>query len=274
MNGTINYTGEIIDVHTHVFPPSLAVKAADNTANYYGLGRQGDGTAECLLRGAEGLKNKVRFVVSSAALHAGSVSAGNSYLASLAAGDSRFIPLASFHPDMGLEAAEAELTRAKAAGAKGIKLHCDFQGFAIDDERAVEIYRVCARLGLPVLFLVGDRKSDLSHPRRLIRAAERVPELTVIAAHMGGYSVWDEAEKYIIGQPVYVDTSEALLGMDAAGLYRLIQKHGVERVMFGSDYPLWFTGHAFQGLEQCALTPREKALVYCETAKKVFGIGE
>jgi len=269
---SLSYTGEIIDVHTHVFPEKIAVKAAEKTANYYGLGRQGDGTAECLLRGAHGLKNKVRFVVSSAALHAGNVAVGNDYLASLAASDSRFIPLASFHPDMGTEAAEAELVRAKANGAKGIKLHCDFQGFAIDDERAVEIYRVCARLGMPVLFHVGDRKSDLSHPKRLLYVAERVPELTVIAAHMGGYSVWDEAEKYIIGTPVYVDTSEALLGMDAAGLYRLIEKHGVERVMFGSDYPLWFTAHAFNGLEQCALSAREKALVYCETAKKVFGI--
>ena len=269
---SLSYTGEIIDVHTHVFPEKIAVKAAENTAHYYGLGRQGDGTAECLLRGAHGLKNKVRFVVSSAALHAGNVAVGNDYLASLAASDSRFIPLASFHPDMGTEAAEAELVRAKANGAKGIKLHCDFQGFAIDDERAVEIYRVCARLGMPVLFHVGDRKSDLSHPKRLLYVAERVPELTVIAAHMGGYSVWDEAEKYIIGTPVYVDTSEALLGMDAAGLYRLIEKHGVERVMFGSDYPLWFTAHAFNGLEQCALSAREKALVYCETAKKVFGI--
>ena len=271
---SLSYTGEIIDVHTHVFPEKIAVKAAENTANYYGLGRQGDGTAECLLRGAHGLKNKVRFVVSSAALHAGNVAVGNDYLASLAASDSRFIPLASFHPDMGTEAAEAELVRAKANGAKGIKLHCDFQGFAIDDERAVEIYRVCARLGMPVLFHVGDRKSDLSHPKRLLYVAERVPELTVIAAHMGGYSVWDEAEKYIIGTPVYVDTSEALLGMDAAGLYRLIEKHGVERVMFGSDYPLWFTAHAFNGLEQCALSAREKALVYCETAKKVFGIAD
>ncbi|MBR0231734.1 MAG: amidohydrolase family protein [Clostridia bacterium] len=267
-----SYKGEITDVHTHVFPAHLAVKAADNTANYYGLGRQGDGTAECLLRGAAGLPNRVRFVVSSAALHAGNVAVGNDYLASLAASDARFIPLASFHPDMGTEAAEAELARAKANGAKGIKLHCDFQGFAIDDVRAVEIYRVCARLGLPVLFHVGDKKSDLSHPRRLVRVAELVPELTVIAAHMGGYSVWDEAEKYIIGTPVYVDTSEALLGMDAAGLYAMIERHGVERVMFGSDYPLWFTSHAFAGLEQCALTDREKSLVYCETAKKVFSI--
>ena len=60
---------EIIDVHTHVFPDKVAVRAADNTANYYSLPRQGDGTVEKLIAGAEGLGN-VRFVVSSAALRA------------------------------------------------------------------------------------------------------------------------------------------------------------------------------------------------------------
>ena len=267
-----SYKGEIIDIHTHVFPAKIAVRAADNTASYYGLGRQGDGTPERLLSGAEGLENRVRFVISSAALRPDNAAVGNDYLTSLAAGDKRFVPLASFHPGMGLEAAEAELARASSLGAKGVKLHSDFQGFAIDDPAAVEIYKACARLSLPVLFHVGDKKSDLSHPRRVLNVMDAVPDLVIIAAHMCGYSVWDEAEKYLIGQPVYTDTSEALLGMDAKGLYRLIEKHGVDRVMFGSDYPLWFTKYAFDGLEQCALTSDEKRLVYCETAKKVFGL--
>ncbi|MBO4452649.1 MAG: amidohydrolase family protein, partial [Clostridia bacterium] len=207
-----------------------------------------------------------------AALRADRAAVGNDYLTGLAKEDRRFIPLASFHPDMGVEAAEAELIRAKSMGAKGIKLHSDFQGFAIDDERAVEIYKVCARLGLPILFHVGDRKSDLSHPRRILNVMEAVPELVIIAAHMCGYSVWDEAEKYLIGKPVYTDTSEALLGMDEKGLCRLIEKHGVERVMFGSDYPLWFTKYAFDGIEKCGLSESEKKMIYSGTAKKVFGI--
>ena len=262
---------EIIDVHTHVFPQKVAVRAADNTANYYNLPRQGDGTTETLLKGAEGLTN-VRFVISSAALRADRVRVGNDYLTGLARDDKRFIPLASFHTDLSAEEAEAELVRAKEFGAKGVKLHSDFQGFAIDDPHAIEIYRICAKLGFPILFHVGDQKSDLSHPRRVLNVMEKVPELVIIAAHMCGYSVWDEAEKYLIGQPVYTDTSEALLGMDAKGLYRLIEKHGVDRVMFGSDYPLWFTKYAFDGVEQCGLTDEEKCKIYSETAKKVFGL--
>ena len=263
---------KIIDIHSHVFPEKVALRATENTANYYSLPHMGDGTPQGLLIGASEFEN-ARFVISSAALRADRAKVGNTYLTTLAAEDKRFIPLASFHPDMPFEEAEAELARAKSLGAKGIKLHPDFQNFYIDDARAIEIYKVAAKLKLPVLFHVGDKKSEFSQPKRILTVMDKVPELTIIAAHMCGYSVWDEAEKYLIGLPIYTETSEALLGMDAKGLYRLIEKHGVDRVMFGSDYPLWTTKHAFDGVEQCALTEEEKDLIYYKTAEKVFGCG-
>ena len=89
---------------------------------------------------------------------------------------------------------------------------------------------------------------------------------------MCGYSVWDEAEEYLIGTPVYTDTSEALLGMDGKRLYKLIEKHGIEKVMFGSDYPLWSTRFAFDQIEEIGLSEQEKALIYSENAKKVFDL--
>ena len=60
-------------------------------------------------------------------------------------------------------------------------------------------------------------------------------------------------------------------GLDE-GLYNLIQKHGVEKVMFGSDYPLWNTSHAFEEIENIGLSESEKSLIYAENAKKVFGL--
>jgi predicted TIM-barrel fold metal-dependent hydrolase len=136
----------------------------------------------------------------------------------------------------------------------------------------MEVYKEAARLGLPILFHVGDKNTDFSTPKRVCNILEKLPELTVIAAHMCGYSVWDEAEKYLIGAPVYTDTSEALIGMDEKGLYRLIEKHGVEKVMFGSDYPLWNTGYSFAQIESIGLSESEKNLIYSETAKKVFNL--
>ena len=43
---------------------------------------------------------------------------------------------------MGFDEAVAELERSKALGAKGVKLHSDFQRFYIDDEKAIEKYEL------------------------------------------------------------------------------------------------------------------------------------
>lgn len=264
---------EIIDVHTHIWPDKIALRAADNIVNYYSLPRQGDGSVEGIFRGAEGLDN-IRFVISSATLKPDLAHAqvGNDFLINTANEDKRFIPLASFHPFMSFDEAVGELERCKALGAKGIKIHSDFQRFNIDDERAMAIYKECARLKLPILFHVGDKNTEFSTPKKVLNILEKLPELTVIAAHMCGYSVWDEAEEYLIGTPVYTDTSEALIGMDGKNLYRLIEKHGVDKVLFGSDYPLWNTRFAFDQIEAIGLSESEKDAIYSGNAKQVFGV--
>ena len=218
----------LIDVHAHVFPDKIARRAADNVANYYDLVMEADGTVAGLLAGAEGLD--ARFVISSAALKAEHVATGNDFLLDAAAAEPRFIPLASVHPDMGAAAAVDELERVKARGARGVKLHPDFQRFIVDREDMFPVYEACAALGLPVLFHVGDRNSDASSPARVRHIAERVPALKVIAAHMCGYSVWDEAERELIGTSVYTDTSDALIGLPPERVYALIEKHGVTSV--------------------------------------------
>ncbi len=264
---------EIIDVHTHVWPDKIAVRAADNIVNYYSLARQGDGSVAGIFEGAKDFSN-IRFVISSATLKPDTQHAqvGNDFIIDTCKKDSHFIPLCSFHPFMGFDEAVAELERAKGLGAKGVKIHSDFQRFYIDDEKAMEIYKECARLKLPILFHVGDKNTDFSTPKRVRGILEKIPQLTVIAAHMCGYSVWDEAEEYLIGEQVYTDTSEAMLGMDEKGLYRLIEKHGVDKVMFGSDYPLWNTRHAFNEMEAVGLNEAEKDMIYSENAKNVFDL--
>ena len=267
----MNIIREIIDVHTHIFPEKLATRAADNIVNYYSIPRQGNGTAEGLFEGASKFEN-IRFIISSATLKPDKAEVGNNFLLESANNDNRFIPLSSFHPAMGFDNAVKEIERTKALGAKGIKIHSDFQHFFVDDENAIEIYKECARVNMPILFHAGDKTTDFSTPKRILNIVEKVPNLVIIAAHMCGYSVWDEAEKYLIGAPVYTDTSEAMLGMDEKGLYNLIEKHGVDRVMFGSDYPLWNTNFAFDEIERIGLSEEEKDKIYSGNAKKVFGV--
>ena len=192
-----------------------------------------DGTAEGLLRSCETLPN-MRFVISSATLKPENLHHGNDYLLEEAKLHPEFIPFSSFHPLLPIKEICAELDRVKALGSKGIKMHPDFQHFNLDEPNLFPAYRYCAEIGLPILFHVGDITTDFSTPCRLYNLMDKIPELTVIAAHLGGYQEWDEADRLLIGTPMYTDISDAITFLPPERLVSTIRRHGVERVFFGS----------------------------------------
>lgn len=262
---------QLIDFHTHIFPNEIANRAAQNVGSYYGLAMEGDGTAE-MLKSHVPQSVKCRFVISSAAMKAKNVVHGNDFLLKAAAEDSDFIPFGSFHPDMGEKEVLAELERIAEAGVYGIKLHPDFQYIYIDEARLIPMYRKCAELKLPILFHVGDKNTEYSTPKRLRRVCDMIPDLTVVAAHLGGYSVWDEAMDYLVGTNVYMDCSESVPHISEQETYELIMRHGVDKVMFGSDFPVFCTDTAYRYIEPLPFTEAEKEMLYHGTAEKLLGL--
>lgn len=266
-----NNTPKLIDFHTHIFPDAIALRAAESIGNYYSIPIEGDGTVSALTSNLpEGFDT--RFVISSATLKAKNAEAGNNFLLESAKNDRRFIPFGSVHPDMGEKAALSELERVKSLGAKGVKLHPDFQHIFIDGEYMLAIYKECEALELPVLFHVGDKNTDYSTPVRLYRIVDKFPRLKVIAAHLGGYSVWDEAEKLLVGTDIYMDSSEALPSMPSEQVFELIKKHGTDKVLFGSDYPVRLTGSEFADFDALPFTAEEKEQIYHLNAERLLGL--
>ena len=225
---------EIIDMHNHVFPDKVALRGAESIRDYYELPLRGDGTLATVLESAS--RYRVRhLVLCSAALRPEKVHTANTFVASLCEQDSRLVALGTTHAEVDdQEAVFAEIER---LGLSGVKLHPEFQGFAIDDERLYPAYREAARLNIPVLFHVGDPKSELSSPKKVFRVMEKVPELVVIAAHMGGYKAKEEAE-CLVGTHCYFDTSQWFNYLTESEFLERIEKHGSEKILFGSDYPL------------------------------------
>jgi len=257
---------KVIDAHTHIFPDKIAKRASDNVGQYYGIEMECDGSVSQLLEGAAGLD--ASFIICAAALKPENTVAGNDYLLAQARANERFIPLCSVHPQQDNHALELE--RVKKAGAKGLKLHPDFQHFNIDDPVMIEVYKVAAELELPILFHVGDANSDASSPARLYNALDKVPNLRAVAAHMGGYLAWDKAEELLYGTPLYFDTSDALLSLPPERVEYQIRKHGADKIMFGSDYPLRSTRSAFDAFDALRLTEEEKRLIYYANAIKFY----
>jgi uncharacterized protein len=129
-------------------------------------------------------------------------------------------------------------------GLRGVKIHPLFQGYPLDDRRlwdvlgALEGEFVC-------LFHVGPEiaggENLLATPRMVAEIASAFPGLTIIAAHLGGYHVHDEALEHLIGRPgVYLDTSwpPSIASVDPALVRAAIERHGSDRVIFGSDWPM------------------------------------
>ena len=81
---------------------------------------------------------------------------------------------------------------------------------------------------------------------------------------------WDEAEEYLFGSRVYMDTSDALLRLTPERVYEMINRHGSDKIMFGSDFPLKGTADAFEEFDKLPLTEAQKEDIYHLTAEKLF----
>ena len=147
--------------------------------------------------------------------------------------------LAQRGAEAGIDRFLVEMDDIQRRGLRGIKLHPDFQRFYIDDERMLPVYEEAHRRGLPILFHTGDSRTDFSTPRRLMNVLEKIPDFTCIAAHLGGYSEWEDARRELSGTNVYIDTSSSLFAVPPEQARKSIDHFGIEHTLFGTDFPMW-----------------------------------
>lgn len=231
----------VFDAHAHIYPEKIASKAVDAIGRFYGIRMAGGkGTPEDLI--ASGQKASVsRFLVHSTATSPEQVRAINDYIIGQCALHKEFfVGFGTLHPEMEDPAAEVEYM--VAGGLKGVKLHPDFQKFSVDSPGLDRLYGAVSGK-LPVLFHAGDSRYGFSNPSRIAAVAGRWPGLTIVAAHFGGYTEWEEAAKRLYSLPnVWFDTSSSLPFLGRERAVEMIRLAGADRFMFGSDYPMW--GHA------------------------------
>lgn len=261
---------KIIDAHAHVFPGPIRQRAVEAIGRFYDIPMYGKGSPEDLLD-CGGPYNVGKYVINSAATTADQVSSINRYIKGLQDGDSRFIGFGTIHQNT--EDPRAVIDGILGMGLHGVKLHPDFQSFNIDDERVFPIYEAMAGR-LPLLIHMGDARSDASSPSRLARILDAFPSLTVIAPHLGGYSAWDEALATIIGRGIYIDTSSALAFLPPDKAAAIIRAHGIDRVLFGSDYPMWLHRDELERFFALGFTDDENEKILCGNAAKLLGVPE
>ena len=227
----------ICDSHAHIFPDKLAEKAAEAIGDFYGIKMRGAGSVSALLKSGEKIGVSNYLVCSTATKHE-QVDAINTFVAAACERTPSFWGFGTIHQDFADY--ENELIRIKSLGLLGVKIHPDFQSVNIDDSRLLKMYEVCRSLSLPILFHVGDNRYGFSKAERLRTVAENFKDLKVIAAHLGGYTVWEQSVDIIKDlDNVYTDTSSSLFFLSPEKASRLIRKMPIERVFFGVDFPMW-----------------------------------
>lgn len=227
---------KLIDIHTHIYPPAIARKAAASIREFYQLGTdEMDGTADTLLeRGTQAGID--RFVILPVAMRPDRTRHINDFILEQVAVQPRFLGFGTVHAAMENITGEVEYILEK--GLRGLKMHPDSQQFAIDDPRLFPAYEAVQEK-LPVLLHMGDARFDYSHPKRLRHLLELFPRLQVIAAHFGGYSMYETAYELLHDKDCIFDVSSSLMFMEDGVAENFIRNYGTERMAFGTDYPLW-----------------------------------
>ena len=224
------------DAHAHIYPGKIAEKATASVGDFYHIPMHNVGLPHVLAqRGGEAGID--RFLVCSVATKVEQVRSINQFIQEKCRKYPQFIGLGAWHQD--ITDISGEMDDIQARGLRGIKLHPDFQEFMIDDPKMLDVYKEAHRRGLPILFHTGDSRTDFSTPRRLMNVVDKLPDFTCIAAHLGGYSEWEEARRELSGTNVYIDTSSSLFKVSPEEAKENIAHFGVDHTMFGTDFPMW-----------------------------------
>lgn len=261
----------IVDSHCHIYPEKIAERAVDSIGKFYDIPMSNGGTVADMVK-SELEAGVTHSIVFSVATKVAQVESINRFIASEVEKSNGFMTgLGTLHPDSPDMAADVE--QLLSLGLKGVKLHPDIQGFKIDDYRCLKIYELCEKHGIPVLLHTGDNRYDFSNPNRVKPILETYTDLTVIGAHLGGWSMWDKAVD-TLGEykNFYVDCSSSLYAISPEKATDVIRAYGADRVMFATDYPMWSPKDEIERFNKLGLTEQEREQILYKTASKLFNL--
>ena len=262
----------IIDFHTHCFPDALAPRAIPKLSNAAGgLIPRTDGTLSGLRSSM--LKCGVDIsVVMNIATNADQMRKVNDFAASINNKKDIFAfgSVFPFAPD-----AIEELERIKNLGLPGIKLHPEYQGFSVDDERLFPLYKKISELGLITLFHAGvDYGFSPPYgatPKKLAVVLRHFSS-PVIAAHWGGVLCGEDVIKHLCGKDIYFDLSFGYGTMPKYLAEKIIERHGTDKLLFASDTPWHSPTLELSLIGSLGLSKEDLSKIKSENAKKLLCI--
>jgi len=94
----------------------------------------------------------------------------------------------------------------------------------------------------------------------------------VVAAHFGGYMMWERVERVLCGLPVYLDTSYSHGRMLKPLAQRIVEKHGPVNILFGSDIPWSGIAEEAAFVQSLDLSAGDRDLIMRGNAARLLGL--
>lgn len=279
----------IIDFHTHTFPKKIAKKTIEHLSDIAHMAPSLEGTGEGLLSSMS--RNHIDYSVTfSVATKAEQVERLND-IAIENINNKRFIYFGSMHPLY--EGYEKELERIAAAGVKGIKIHPVYQECSFSGPEFENIFKKCIELDLIVIthggLDIGFPGMDYCGPDKIRDVSDRLPNLRLVVAHMGGWKQWDMAKELLKDTPVFLDSSfsvnrinarpdenyyseKELLLLNREEFRDMVKAFGAERILFGTDSPWQGQLESIEFIRSVDISDEEKSDILGENAKKLLNI--
>ncbi len=260
---------KIIDIHTHVFADDLAERAIKTLEESSNTKSFTDGTLKGLTESMEKAGIDIS-VVHPVSTKPSQVETINKYFAEIQS-DS-IISFGTIYPTAENSAKLPAIL--KNNGIRGVKFHPDYQNFKPDAEYMFYIYEEIIKNEMIVIFHsgrdIGIKTPPMGTPKDYSKVLEKFYELKTILAHTGGWRMWDDVEYYLVGSPAYFDTSYTIGEIEIEQFYRIIKKHGINKILFGTDSPWRDQKKDVDSTMKLSITSKEKEAVFSKNAEKLL----
>ncbi len=268
----------IIDFHTHIFPDKIAAKTISFLSQKANIPPFSDGTVDGLVASMEeaGIDISVALPALTSPAQFESVNRFAGMVNDRFAGETRrIISFAGIHPDC--EEIEEKMRLIRENGFVGIKIHPDYQGVYIDDERYVRILAAAREQDLVVVTHAGvdggfPDEDIRCTPARVLNLLDRVPYDKFVLAHMGGNELHAEVFDALCGKQVYFDTAYVLRFIGEEMFKKTVARHGVDRILFATDSPWSGQREDLARIRAMGLDPLNEEKILGGNARKLLNL--
>ena len=280
----------IIDCHCHLFTKQVIQNISSRAAlvKELDLGIAIEHRSDARILDESARENHLECCILFPTAFPDKVQTENDRYLSIASSFPRLRTIATLHPQMSNLADEAE--RMIDLGVAGFKLSSYSQRFDIASDDVDRMLLTLRKTGMrkkksvTIVFDTFNRpdvhfgtpREHITTPAKLNRVVHGHPDIRFMAAHMGGLAADFDRIRYDLkpASNLYLDTSNAAHTLNADQFIDLLQIHGADHVLFGTDWP-WFD-HASEiplidsMLDKADFDQYQKEVVFRTNAKKIL----